>query len=287
MTAAADDRSFAFAVQAPASEGSLTRATTRVYLTRLDTATRQTTVTSVPDSRLRAGAVIDALALSLDGTKLAIAFEPNPRAATPSEDLRVISLATGTSRTWTGSRGLITGETAFQQCLNWAADGTTLAFSWYAGQNTQAGGPLAPGSGFRLLNTAGPAGNLIAGSRLAVPFMTRNHQAATSAGYLSGYGILAPDGKTISTAVTAFRGHEAEFATFSTVTGQLEHAADRGQYRTPAGPAPVMVLWSSADAQTLIVYSPPGHPSRLGILHDGHLTLLPRNPKANPQISAW
>lgn len=39
------------------------------------------------------------------------------------------------------------------------------------------------------------------------------------------------------------------------------------------------VLWASSTGSTLVVYEPPGHATRIAIVRDGQLTLLPRLPR--------
>jgi hypothetical protein len=109
--------------------------------------------------------IITGLALSRDGSKLAVAVQPvNSRS---SATIQVFSLASGAGREWTwpgtGTIGqipvfVISGE------MSWGADNRTLLFEHTARYGTKVITQL------RLLDTAAPAGSLRAAStRVPIP----------------------------------------------------------------------------------------------------------------------
>jgi hypothetical protein len=145
-----------------------------------------------------------AVALSPDGSKIAIAFTyltypPNP------QPLVVYGTATGAAlRTWTVSSGIIgaadpmaggdRGQDAGATSMRWTADGRGLAFAFHA-----KAAPGKQGYGYdrtasiRLVQVAAPDGDLIARSR---------EVAAAIAGYNPGNGAktqcLVADGWSVS-----------------------------------------------------------------------------------------
>ena len=82
---------------------------------------------SVPAGRLMTG-----FALSPDGTKLAIAVQPDNNKREPDlTEVKVITLATGATLTWTGN-GTIGFGPDDARSLSWIANERTLAFDWAA-----------------------------------------------------------------------------------------------------------------------------------------------------------
>ena len=277
VSAAADDRTFAIAVEAA---GPVSQPAVRFYLVRFDAVTDSVRITALAQAGVPAGAPFDGFALSPDGRKLAVAFEVGQF----GEKLQVLTIATGQVRTWTSAHGHVAGDTADPWSLSWSADSRTLAINWYGVSGTSTG--LLPGSGLRLLDTAGPGSDLVANSRLALRMFTKNGSQATSAGYLSDIAMLTPDGQTIVAAISAFSGPKAGFAYFSATTGQLEQIADFRAARRGLG-GPMDVLWASPSGGVLVVYAPPGHPNRIGILRGGRLRLLPQSVKIEFPAAAW
>ena len=107
------------------------------------------------------------LALSPDGSKLAVAIQPGSIDKQPDLTLvRVDTLATGAVRTWTG-HGTI-GTTGLgaddAQSLSWMSDERTLAFDW----NGTGSGPLLPDGGSGCSTSDARGSNLLTGSRRAV-----------------------------------------------------------------------------------------------------------------------
>ncbi len=102
---------------------------------------------------------LDGVALSPDGTRLAVATE----GSSGELDLDVYSLAGGGVRTWSLSAAEASGGFfganggGGMDTLSWRPDGQTLAFDW--------AGPNGSVSEVRLLDTSQPGGSLLADSR--------------------------------------------------------------------------------------------------------------------------
>lgn len=288
VSAAADDRTFVIAAKAWPKAGSLTGPTAPVtfYLVRFNSRQHRTTITGVAMPEVPAGDPFSGFALSPDGTKLAVAYDNGTSAAaTQAEVVRVLNIRTGVLRTWTGprARGVIGSDGWSTRRLSWAADNSTLAFNW-VGVSAFSSAPL-PSSGLRLLNTTGQGRALIGDSRLAVRVWRRHGRYATAAGYLDDVIVLVPDGKVAVAGVTSFTGRQG-YAEFSAGTGRPLMTIDQGP-AAKAGTGPNDVMWSDASGGTMIVWSPAGHPGRLGILRAGQLTLLPQPARVSFPAAAW
>lgn len=144
-SAAADDRTFVLAVDSRTQ-------IYRFYLLRLGRDGRPGTATLIRFAALH-DAQIYGMALTADGSKLAIAWQNTPTGPQRSR-IEVVSLATRATRTWSSTEG---------GGLNVSWDGDRLlAFDWQdnAGQGH---------SGIRLLDTSAPGTNPLA-SRLLIPY---------------------------------------------------------------------------------------------------------------------
>ena len=161
VTAAADDRTFVLDEQHWSDDENSSYQTRTFYEFRLSSAGQPGPLTrlplTVPDGQLLTG-----LAMSPDGSKLAITVEPDNDKKEPNlTTVSVYSLATGAVRTWTGNGTIGTsGDDA--RSLSWTADGRTLAFDWLSA----ASGPQ--GMGVRLLDVDAPGRSLLADSRQVV-----------------------------------------------------------------------------------------------------------------------
>ena len=148
---------------------------------------------SVPGGQLMTG-----FALSPDGSKLAIAVQPDTNKRAPDLTVvKVIALATGAARTWTANGTIGTGPDDARS-LSWTGDERTLAFTWAA---------AGPGihTGIRLLDLTTGGGSLLADSREAVSLINQASLSVTplaspSVSALPSLSGQAPATVTISSA---------------------------------------------------------------------------------------
>ena len=286
VSAAADDRTFAIAAEAGMPGSQFGASFYLVHLTQRARAPSAHTAASLVLVRgllVPAGAFMDAFALSPRGDKLAVATEPDKTAPGISEQIQVLDLRTGAVRTWASPQGKVEGDTADPWSLSWASDDRTLAFNWYGAR----GAGIGPDSGLRLLDTAGPAGDIVRASRLSVRYFYRKGNRATAAGYLSDIALLTPDGRTAVAATTAFRGLDGGFAEFSAASGRLRQILGWKPMVGLRRGGPTDVLWVSPDGRALVVYAPPGHWNQFGILHGNRLRIIPRPTGIYGQAAAW
>jgi hypothetical protein len=287
VTAAADDRTFVLAAQEPvpvapaqrqqklarSSRGQATgaaRPSTRLFVLRLDPAgavpAARPRLTALPVSYVPDGAQATELALSPDGTRLAVSLAAYQ--VTGPTQLRVIDLATGALRAWSA--------TACQRCgsarlgldprasypsasypsasypsasypsyeygwLSWAADDRTLAFVWTDQDRGQV----------RFLDTAKSGTDLVADSRIVV------RPPRGSSGPYWREVLLTPDARRIlavtQTSAAQVNGQlasaGADLVSFSPVTGKQTSVLNRARNAS----AVEQVLWTDASGSTLLV----------------------------------
>ncbi|HEV8220797.1 MAG TPA: hypothetical protein VGQ05_11065 [Streptosporangiaceae bacterium] len=197
VTAAGDDRTFAFAARDQAGQ-------TTFWGLRLSAAGQPGRLTRLPVPPL-AGGQVTGLALSADGSQLAIASGTDGGRA---PQLEVASLATRTVRTWSAATGQVS-------MLSWAGD-DELAFYWL--RRDPGTGMPRPGSGVRLLDTTRDPASPLAASRLLVPDSISVHGSAGITG-----ARITPDGRSVLLTLHPAPRHGLfRIARFSATTGQLE-----------------------------------------------------------------
>ncbi len=96
---------------------------------------------------------VDAVALSPDGSRLALAEQSCHGSRCQYSQIQVLSLANGASKTWR------TRASGAPWSLSWAAGGGRVGFLWESGLHAP---PPAQRDGYRLLNVTGPGGDLLA-----------------------------------------------------------------------------------------------------------------------------
>ena len=118
----------------------------------------------------------DAIALTPDGTRLAVAIQIGGQ----DGKVEVITLATGAVRTWTTTRG---GD-GRPENLSWDAAGRRLAFFWSGATSA---------AGLWLLDTSAPGAGLLSGQRL-LPQKVGPDDVQSA--------LISPDARTIIASVT-------------------------------------------------------------------------------------
>ena len=235
VTAAGDDRTFVLAEQ-----GQDRKAVT-FYQVRLDSSGRPSAPTRLPMS-VADGKAMTGLALSPDGTRLAIAVAPGGGV----QQVRLYPIHGGAGRTWSATGGTI-GEHFATWSLSWPASQRTLAFNWATGQTTSV----------RLLNLGTAGGSLLAASRPAVTLAKTAEPGQTL--YQCAVMTITPDGSAIvcpsSTITDIARNGTMTYSTgfpeFSVTTGRLIRITGHWP-RKQNDPFAYDVLWSGASGQVLI-----------------------------------
>ena len=177
VTAAGDDRTFAFAARDQAGQ-------TTFWELRLSAAGQPGRLTRLPVPPLDGGQVTG-LALSADGSQLAIASSTGASSTGVSGSgprLEVASLVTRTVRTWSAATGQVS-------MLSWAGD-EELAFYWLLADPVTSVPRL--GSGVTLLDTTRPPASPLAASRLLVADGVTVHGSAGITG-----ARITPDGRAV------------------------------------------------------------------------------------------
>jgi hypothetical protein len=180
VTAAAGDRSFIIGVQggqAPTKIG----LDLRLFRFAISAAGKPGHLTKLAADPVR-DQTTEGIALSPDGKLLAVSLMDDDSPADPVAAIQVIDLATGAIRTWTApARSVyIPGPPS------WADGSRVIAFTWL--RSTQSGLMSAP-RGIRLLDTAAPGDNLVAGT-VIVP------SGMVAAGSIVS-ALITPDGRDV------------------------------------------------------------------------------------------
>jgi hypothetical protein len=250
---------------------------------------------TVPNGQLLTG-----MALSPDGSKLAITVEPDNNKKEPNlTTVSVYTLATGTVRTWTGNGTIGTGADDARS-LSWTADGRTLAFDWQDAVGTRVG--VAAGTPTRvwLLDLGARGTNLIADSRQAVsllpqPFPGEPSAAVPPRPMCQQDSIITPDGSTVvCSAIAAVapkitagdlkRGAVTNYREYSAATGKLVRVLGDWTFRS-VGAIAVNVLWSNASGSVLIGVIPDAGFGRAGVIRGNTFTPLPAQAVSAPILA--
>jgi len=259
-----------------------------------------------------AGQLMTGFALSPDGTKLAIAVQPDNNKRQPDlTEVKVVTLATGATLTWTAD-GTIGFGPDDARSLSWTDGERTLAFDWAA-----SGAGVHTGVWLLNLDTGG--GSLLADSREAValvnqaslrpvtlptsttvpgirPPSTSGGQPAT-APTCQEDSIITPDGSAIVCgAITALnetvepngaglqRGAETEFFEYSAASGKVARVLGHWTFGS-VGALSVEVLWSNASGSVLIGVIPDSGGGRVGVITGNEFTPLHATAASAPDLS--
>jgi hypothetical protein len=281
VTGADDDRTFILATQRwwPIAQGTRGLAAEKrngttpaaFFRLRFDPATRSARLTPLHVSQAIPAGSLSGIAVSPDGSKLAMALHP--------AEIEVITLATGSARHWVwpgsahSTRVWVGNDKPDGQSLSWTADGRTLAFR----MNTQSDGI----SYLRLLDTT-YAGNSLRAARPSVTFLGLGHYKTGPIGNV----LITPDGTRIVTVTQRSPAAWGQIAEFSARTGQA--AASPGRGLAAIGLTSSDVLWTSSSGTAVIVEGAAANPARAvtALVSGGRFTPLPGFP-ADISNVAW
>ena len=284
VSGASDDRTFILAAQRywtilPGNRGAKAQerddtTPTRFFEVNFTPSTRTARLTELAIPGKVSTQQLAGVALSPDGTKLALDFR---------RSIQVITLATGAKREWLWPRGGWVGNfKPYGRVFSWTADGRKLAFQ-------QWGGKFDNTAHVRVLDTTRP-GDILLATKLVATFPNKS-EVLTLGGENT---LITPDGSKI-VAPTMTQAAKSPYATqrditeFSARTGKIERSLDRFRFSSPEGYQ--NVLWSDSSGATLIVSDPRGKAQEgtvgavIGVLSGNRFTALPRVPQTN-QI-AW
>jgi hypothetical protein len=235
-SAAADDRTFVLAEQGRPHQAVM------FYRVRLGSAGRPSAPTRLPMS-LAAGQLVTGLALSPDGTRLAIAVEPGGDV----QQIRLYAVSGGPARIWSATGGSIGGFSTARS-LSWPASQRTLAFNWLVHTTRSV----------RLLDLGTAGGSLLAASRPAVTVADTAPKGKPQYGCQADM-ILTPDGSAVVCPSSGIRNtakdgtitYSAGYPEFSAATGRVIRIV--GNWPTKFDdPAALYLFWSSTSGQVLI-----------------------------------
>jgi len=284
VSGAADDRTFVLAAQewTPIPAGSAgapierrdDASPTKFFVLHLSSDGRTARLSPLPIPVQPGSVWVDGIALSPDGSKLAVVINSTSAPVAGSTGIAVYTVATGARKKWVwmGHGAVIGNQKPWGSPLSWAADGRTLAF-----QIVPANGSIE----VRLLDTDAPGGTMA--GRLGVEWehgdvagangvVINGGSGANPANSLRSYNtLITPDGTKI-VCVTAG----------TTVNGVTEFDAATAQVANDTYPQATDVLWTNASGSTLIV----SNASTVGVLAGGLFTTLPDSSDVG-LMSAW
>jgi hypothetical protein len=287
VSAAADDRTFVLDEQLWPQVEQNASAPHAFFLLRLSPAGQVENLSSVPVT-IPSGGFVTGLALSPDGSKLALAIE----AAHDQATVRVDTLRTGAVRTWSGTGtigytfgSLNTGNEAGS--LSWTADQQTLAFDWLG---------AGPGQdqGVWLLNLTRSGRDLPTDSRQAMsggyPSQSLNQALGVAGTSLTcqGFMMLTPDGSTVICSTAADLGGTARtgFVEYSAATGKISRVIGHWTIGH-GGSIAVAALWSNPSGSVLIGAIPVAGGVRVGVIRGNEFTPLGQSALASFEPGTW
>jgi hypothetical protein len=278
VTGAADDRTFVLDAQRQVMGPTtvLWPEQPKFYLLRLTASGSEKSFTKLTLPALPKGVAVTGLALSPDGSKLAVEVDTWGGGAPGLLEIRVYTLATGGYQTWSAngstdpedSEGFTGSGVDGAATISWAADSGTLAFDWQDRSSYT--------TGVRLLDTAASGDSLIADSRLDVV-----EGPTTGSGppdYVSQCvtdSIMSLDGSSVVCGyTTAGTRTTTGFIRYSTKTGKATQVYGVSTFNGQSD-GDISVWWTSANGKTLIggILTPSG--IRVGVISGQTFTPLP------------
>ena len=282
VAGAADGRTFVLDEQRSIMGGSVKWvAQPTFYLLRLTASGSEESLTRLAVPAIPNGTVVSGLALSPDGSKLAVDVDSDSWPQAGLMEIMTYTLATGASRSWTTS-GLTNANAPFgftgsgvdgAQSISWTA-GSTLAFGV---ENTSY-------TGVRLLDTAAAGTDLMKDSRLAVTERTfrdlgRSLKNAAPPYYFVSCAtdaMISMDGSAIVCGYSSGVGKTTTmgFAQYSTRTGTMNHVVGLVHFDGQA-PTGISLYWVDSTGKIAIGTSETTRGGRVGVMNGDTFTPLP------------
>ena len=256
VTTAGDGRTFVLGEQ-----GQDRKAVT-FYQFRLGSSGRPGALSRLPMS-VTDGKTMTGLALSPDGTKLAIAVVPGGGV----QQVRLYPVHGGQARTWSATGGGPYGAT----WLSWPASQRTLAFNWSVGHTRSV----------RLLNLGTAGGSLLAASRPVVTLGNTANMGQTL--YIGpddmiitrdGSAIVGASNEITNIAKNGIITFTTGFPEFSVATGHLTRIVGHWHPNQWHEPEVVDLLWSDASGRVLIGAIHAGGRNWVGVISGNKFTPL-------------
>lgn len=215
ITAAGDDRTFVI------TDGN------GLFLLRVAADGRSARLRQLPIAASDLGSV----ALSPDGRTLAIESQSCTEVSCQYSSIRLVSLATGASRTWS------TRYPAKQNIwISWDGNRHVL-FSWLSARTAP---PASQQSGYRLLNVTAPGSDLLAAPLLPVPL-----PPLVNGYYYEQPAFVIPGGSAVITSTTQVLGQGSHSVTIMKI---VEQATRTGQL--------LRVLYTATDPGASLLIEP-------------------------------
>lgn len=286
VTAAGDGRTYVVVDDTFASAGH--GYTVRIYRLRVGPGGRTIRVDRLPIKTFPL--VVDGVALSPDGSKLAIAEQSCHGGGCQYGQIQVHLLTGGTAQADHPVRTWRTQASGIPMFLSWSADGGQIGFLWESGLHSP---PHRQRDGYRLLDVAGPAGGQrTVGSLLPAGPVVR---VAPNPGHDIPAAFVTLDGQALVTSSTRVIRGQANHDTVITKVVELPVAggqAPRVLYRATARGVPQADGQAGGDVadlgcRVLSLDTAARHPLvqcflfgrfRFGFLAGGHLRPLPGVP---------
>jgi hypothetical protein len=282
VAGAADGRTFVLDEQRSIVGGSVTWVgQPAFYLLRLTASGTEKSLTRLAVPATPHGTVVSGLALSPDGSKLAVDVDSDNWPQARLMKIMTYTLATGASRSWTtsgvtnpdASSGFTGSGVDGAQSISWTADSRTLAF---AVQNTSY-------IGVRLLDTAAGGTDLMADSRLGfgqnLKDLGRSLKNAAPPDYFvscSTDAMISTDGSAIVCGYATSVGKTTTmgFAQYSTVTGKMNRVAGLVHF-TGHAPTGISLYWVNSTGKIVIGTSETAGQGHIGVMNGDRFTPLP------------
>ena len=276
VTGADDDRTFVLDEQ-PFQTGAINSAPAwyprTFYVLRLKADGRPAAITKLPISG-PVGAEVTGLALSPDGTKLAMAIMPNIGEPNMTE-LKLFSVPAGkVLRTW-HANGSIGFNADDPEALSWTFDQQTLAFLWAATGKS-------PRQGEWLLDLGKGGTNLLDDSRQIMSLGDTSSGPSRPGLVCQQDVIIAPDGSSVVCGAVVLadlvqnpRIAKTAYLEYSRSSGTIKRILAQRALRN-AGALAVDVLWSNTLGSVLIGEIPTAGNGEVGMITAGTFTPLPR-----------